>query len=325
MEDQYPSTVVLSDTHFGEEGALLEKVGFLERLYKRLKREGTVQQVILLGDIWDLWKTDLGTAVDKSRMFFQMLSALPGLEGITILCGNHDHHIYFSASEYRFTDDWQEERGFPRFPSPLWERESPALQRTLGVSQRVTLHFKYPFHLIQQGEKAIMLSHGHQLDFFASRFWWAKTAWLARLALKRVKGVSALDIELHNTPFFEALYLLGRVPELSGKAHSFYRILRALSRVFMISVEGNQSPRRLSTIDDNSKEIAQMLGQLYPGYLPQVFIFGHTHRAGMGRIRLGGQAVEVYNCGSWLSHEGEPRQGNFILIRREVELHTLLF
>ncbi len=322
MASSYPSALVLSDAHFGEDGALLEEVKVLERLYDRLEKEGRIQQVILLGDIWDLWKTDLATAVDKSRMFFRMLSALEGLESITVLCGNHDHHIYFSSSEYRFTDEKDERGGLARFPSPLWEKESPNMRRTLEISPQVTLRFKYPFHLIRRGKETMMLTHGHQLDFFASRFWWAKTAWLARLALKRVKGVSALDIELRNAPFFETLYLLGRVPELSERAHSFYRLFRALAKFFMISVEGSQSPRRFSTVDDNSKEIEHMLGQLYPGYIPQIFIFGHTHRAGVGKIKLGSEKLEVYNCGSWLSQEKEPLQGNFILIKQEVELHA---
>jgi predicted phosphodiesterase len=50
-----------------------------------------------------------------------------------------------------------------------------------------------------------------------------------------------------------------------------------------------------------------MLSDLYPGHLPDVFIFGHTHRAGSGRIEVGGSRaghpLDVYNTGSWLEED----------------------
>jgi UDP-2,3-diacylglucosamine pyrophosphatase LpxH len=314
----YDRTAVISDTHFGETGALLADPENIERLMEELARGVPLGQVILLGDIWDLWRTDLATAIRAGRPFFEALSSLPGLRSLVLVFGNHDYHLYFNLAESRALREAGEageagetgeasgkSGGVIEIPglSPLLEEDAGPLRDILGVPAHIEFTVKYPFHMLEWLGRTVMLTHGHQVDFFARRFWWARTAWLARSALKRVSGVSASDLELYNAPFFEALYLFGRVPEFSERVSGWYRYLQRAARLMGISTPGRASYRRFTTIDDNSREIAAMLDSLYPGHLPDVFIFGHTHRAGSGRIQAGLHPLEVYNAGSWLEED----------------------
>lgn len=316
IQPAFGRTAVISDTHFGDEGALLACPENLERFLGELSSpEGAgvpVGQVVLLGDIWDLWRCDLSTAIQAGRPFFEAISSLPGLRSLVLVFGNHDYHLYFNLAENRALREAGEAGASSAAGSapgldpldPRLEEDAGPLRDILGVPDHIEFTVKYPFHLLEWQSRTVMLTHGHQVDFFARRFWWARTAWLARSALKRVSGVSASDLELYNAPFYEALYLFGRVPEFSKRISGWYRYLQQAARLMGISTPGRASYRRFTSVDDNSREIAAMLASLYPGHLPDVFIFGHTHRAGSGRITAGLHPMDVYNTGSWLEEEG---------------------
>ncbi len=215
IQPAYGRTVVISDTHFGEAGALLIDPVFMQRLTDELALDGPVSQVILLGDVWDLWRSDLSSAMQASRPFFSALSGLPGLRSLVLVFGNHDYHLYFNLAESRSLREAGRQGRVPARLDPFLKEDAGPLKEVLGVPEHVEFTVEYPFHLMEWQGRVVMLTHGHQVDFFARRFWWARTSWLARSAIKRVSGVSASDLELYNAPFFEALYLFGRVPEFS--------------------------------------------------------------------------------------------------------------
>ena len=305
IQPAYGRTVVISDTHFGEAGALLIDPLFMQRLTDELALDGPVSQVILLGDVWDLWRSDLSSAMQASRPFFSALSGLPGLRSLVLVFGNHDYHLYFNLAESRALREAGRQGRVPARLDPFLKEDAGPLKEVLGVPEHVEFTVEYPFHLLKWQGRVVMLTHGHQVDFFARRFWWAKTSWLARSAIKRVSGVSSSDLELYNAPFFEALYLFGRVPEFSDRTSRWYRYMQRAARLLGISTPGRASYRRFTSVDENTREITAMLTDLYPGHLPDVFIFGHTHRAGSGRIEVGdGHRLEVYNTGSWLEEDG---------------------
>jgi UDP-2,3-diacylglucosamine pyrophosphatase LpxH len=307
IQPAYDRTVVISDTHFGEAGALLADPAVLQRLTDELALGGPVGQVILLGDIWDLWRSDLTSAMLASRPCFAALSALPGLRSLVLVFGNHDYHLYFNLAENRALREAGRQGRVPAQPDPFLQEDAGSLREVLCIPRHIEFTVEYPFHLMEWQGRKVMLTHGHQVDFFARRFWWARTAWLARSAIKRVRGVSASDLELYNAPFFEALYLFGRVPEFSRRTSRWYRYMQRAARLLGISTPGRASYRRFTSVDENTREITAMLTELYPGHLPDVFIFGHTHRAGSGRIEVGGgpagHPLVVYNTGSWLEEE----------------------
>lgn len=327
---RHGKTVVLSDTHFGDEASLLRERHVLSLLQEKLLKEGEVEEIILLGDTWDLWKRDFASAAVSSKPFFRILSSLPHLLRILVICGNHDHHLYLAANESPRVDKARKQVTIRRplaGNALLWEDENDILgsmlREALEVPDSIKLSAKYPFHQMKVAGKSVMLMHGHQLDYFASRFWWAKTAVLARWALKRVRGVSAQDIETYNAPFFELLHYVARAPELAEKAYGFYRTLRLLGFLFGISSGNNQSIRRFTSIDENVQELRAMLLQLYPGYLPDIFVFGHIHRAGEGSTFLGSRPLFIYNCGSWVGENGGSAQGSYLVIGDKIILRTL--
>ncbi len=317
-------TVVLSDTHFGEEGAMLAHPVPLECFLEELGEGGPVDEVVLLGDTWDLWRTGLPDALDSSRLFLRRLCELPGLRSLVVVFGNHDHHLFFNPAENRALREAKPGGGLRSTRPPLLYRDEGELMRSLtGIPPHIDLTAVYPFHMLESGGRRVMLTHGHQLDFFARRLWWAKTAWLARLARRRVRGVGPGDLELLNAPFFEALYLFGRVPDLGDRAFRWYRIFRGAARLLGITASGNASIRRFTPVDENALEVSAALTQLYPGFLPDAFVFGHTHRAGYGRTRLGLLSLEMYNAGCWVREDGAT-PGTWLEIRDgEVSLHRL--
>jgi UDP-2,3-diacylglucosamine pyrophosphatase LpxH len=318
-------TVVISDAHFGEEGAMLACPAAVERFLGELSAGGPVEEVVLLGDTWDLWRADLATALRESRHFLGRLYELPVLRRLVVVFGNHDHHLFFNPAENRALGGagTAADTCHPVIPPPFIEERDGLMRSLLKVPESISLVSKYPFHRLERREGTVLLTHGHQVDFFARRFWWAKTAWLARLARRRVRGVSASDLELLNAPFFEALYLFGRVPDFSRRTFRWYRLLRGAARLAGITASGSASIRRFSSLDENAREVKAALSQLYPGSLPDVFVFGHTHRAGHGRLALGSRPLEIFNTGCWLE-EDNATPGTWLELAPEgITLRTL--
>ena len=101
--------VVMSDIHFGIEectigvphnGALVaaaeNKKSNVDALINFLK-EGAIQEVILIGDIFDLIFSNFHSALKASEYFFDSLIKIA--KKITYIPGNHDHtfwlqHVY---------------------------------------------------------------------------------------------------------------------------------------------------------------------------------------------------------------------------------------
>ena len=90
--------MVISDTHFGAWTGrdLLREDFFLERLAPAL--DG-VDEVILLGDLFDFLFGSVADAVDSSAGLLKLIGEkLPG-KRFVFLSGNHDHHLVHRDEE----------------------------------------------------------------------------------------------------------------------------------------------------------------------------------------------------------------------------------
>lgn len=312
--------VVISDCHFGDAGALLRGKEMVERFIAELGQLGDIDMMVLLGDIWDLWSTGFNTAAEASAPFFRALTAWGAPRECVLVPGNHDYHIWTSCEDRRVRRllGWEEVEDIT-----ISLVAGPASGGGVCLVEELPLWMHYPLLSVQVNERSVLLMHGHQLDFFSRSFWWAKTAWLARGVLGRTRGVTLSDIDRLNKPFFELLTQTARVPELRAWEYRFYAVLRLFARLLRFQSRSGGSPRRLTSVEQNTGETVELLRDLLPGYIPDIFVFGHTHRGGFSRIRVGDREVLVANSGCWVGGSGEETGMTYLVIDDAVRLRRL--
>jgi predicted phosphodiesterase len=312
--------VVLSDLHFGDDAAMLAREDVVESLLGELRGLGDIDLLVLLGDVWDMWRTGMAVALERGAFFFRTLSAWEGPRDTVLLAGNHDYHVWAYCEEGRKRRElgWEETEEL----SLVLAGEPSGGERICMVEEHpFSLH--YPLLSLEVGGRTVLLMHGHHLDFFSRSFWWAKTAWLARWILGRSRGIAVSDLDRLNKPFFELLTNTAHVPELVSWEYRFYSVLHFFARLLRFESKGGGSPRRYTSVEDNTKEAADLLGDLLPGYIPDVFIFGHTHRAGFGRAQVGWREVPMANTGCWLDGDGDDTGGTYLVIDDGIRLRRL--
>jgi predicted phosphodiesterase len=335
-----PKVVVLSDLHFGDEGALLidetnitNNENNIQKLLNELEGLRSIDLLVLLGDVWDQWATDLKIAVDKSTPFFQALVDWNIKQKIIketiIVAGNHDHHIRtFSAAKNRMRMlDWQ-----PKPPALDEEMAvvKPSLQilpqgatgETFNVNG-LKLEMYYPELRLLMNDKNIFLIHGHHLDFFSRYFWWAHAGLIARLLKKVDKVTEFEDIDRLNEPFFELLTDTARVPEVVQKEYFVLNRLRLLGKLLGFE-KGGASPGRYKEVEKNVPEALKLQKRLLGDYIPDLFVFGHTHYEGFADVKVGERKFLLANSGCFFNHKARKTLGTYLVIDdKEAHLHYL--
>ncbi len=331
-EDGCHRVVILSDCHFGESGALLTRSRTVEELIRELDRVGYVDVLVLLGDIWDLWKTGLREAGREAALFLRALREWGGARRTVLVAGNHDSHVAFQcfeASLWRALG-WQEYPGGS--DSVAGTGTSPPvpddgnrfyLKDCVLEVEGLEMDTAYPFLHLQVAGRRVLLMHGHHLDFFSRSFWWAKTSWLSRWVLGRSTGIALSDIDRLNRPFFHLLTETATVPELRELEYRAYRVLRLLARLLRFQTGRGFSPRRYTTIGENAAEARDLLAGTLPGFLPDLFVFGHTHRAGLDRVEVGGKGVLLANTGCWLKEGDGTTPATYLMVDDAIRLRRL--
>jgi UDP-2,3-diacylglucosamine pyrophosphatase LpxH len=294
--------IVISDTHFGDSSMLLDDRELVDRFTAVLSERGDVSELILLGDILDLWVKTPVPALRKARYFIESLSRLENVEKIIYVPGNHDHQMFLDA--FRLEQDVRIMQGdltAPRF-MPARHYGETVISGLAHPSARPRFSMTYPFLVRDVGGREVVFAHGHHLDFYATSHGWARTFWLGRHIIKKRRRKATLhDIEMANIPFCGAMSMAPWVPELVSEGLRYYRIISFFSKLFR-SDSLQESPLRDSLIRENYEEIAQLLPQLgHPR--PACFIYGHTHRPGVGSLT--GNGTVIANAGSWTRVEDE--------------------
>lgn len=295
-------TVVISDMHFGDETQLLDDRRLVDRLMEALATGEPIDELILLGDVLDLWVKTTVPALRQARYFIESLTRLPDVKRIIYIPGNHDHQMFLDA--FRLEMDVQIMQGdlsIPKF-TPARSYGETLISALGNPKSRVPFSMVYPFLVRRVHDKEVLYSHGHHLDFFATEFGWARTFWLGRHIIKaRRKNATLHDIEMANIPFCGAMSVWPWVPELVDEGLRYYHVISFFAKLFR-SKNLQQSPLRDSLIKQNYDEISGLL-PLFEHPHPDCFIFGHTHRPGAGRIPESG--ILVANSGAWTRGDDE--------------------
>jgi predicted phosphodiesterase len=150
------TTAVLSDLHVGAvtKHSVAARPRSLEALAERLTG---VEHVVLLGDVLELRETPLRQALTEAEPVFRTLGATVGDGRVTIVPGNHDHHLATPLLE--------EHRLGPGGALPV-ETVTPAppggpLALIAEWLRPAELHVAYPGIWLRPD---VFATHGHYLD-----------------------------------------------------------------------------------------------------------------------------------------------------------------
>ena len=109
---------------------------------------------------------------------------------------------------------------------------------------------------------------------------------------KRRKKATLHDIEMANIPFLRSDVRAPWVPELVRQALRYYRILNCFAQAVQVGEPAAVAPARfIRSRRTTTRSACFCLSSEHPR--PACFIFGHTHRPGIGQAagqrRAGGQ------------------------------------
>ncbi|MCZ7400638.1 MAG: metallophosphoesterase [Candidatus Methanoperedens sp.] len=181
--------VVLSDIHFG---ASFDKTGDDETNTKDLincldliENEIKPEQIVLLGDVFDLWRSDFENAWDEAEKieFFSRLSeySMKNDAKIVYVVGNHDHYFKEMDTGNKNFKCFNELTTGTSKKCPV----SKDLTETLKL--KFTGNFKgidiiYPHYKIKVKDTFVYFDHGHYAEGAASSF----QKWAGRIRKKLI-------------------------------------------------------------------------------------------------------------------------------------------
>lgn len=265
-----------------------------------LGADGPVDELILLGDIFETWTTTLEKSIEASRPFFD---AMVGLDPAKVIFvpGNHDYHLLVQHREEAHLQAMREGRP-PPWKLPLQQTFNRShLAGLLPEPLRDRLVVTYPNYQRSINGSLFVFHHGHHLatirggDMFAlgPRFV------LERLERLRLQDLSLESLERGSHVFFEITHNLG----LSAGARE--RVVRFWSRL-LITWRAVQALRSFLSVSSGHSALASNRGtklwdvsnfrQPARTYLslmaeetgepwqPDVLVFGHSHRQGIAAV-----------------------------------------
>lgn len=302
--------VVVSDTHFGNDYSALRTPANRGRLIDAVRYLGDVDELVLLGDLYDFWTTGLSDALEESRDFMARLLSLENVGRIVYVPGNHDHRIV------RLYHDEQTSRALrsgsleqpPLTIPPV--ADCPVLEALRPEGAKVPLYMAYPWYEVSVRGGSALLTHGHLLGFFERSLWRPKRRFLNAFLLKRNPTVGLDDMEAFLSPYYEMVSLSTAVPGVVDGRYRFYRMVSRTARTLGFEREYRVSSFRDTTVEQNAVEIEALLDHFYDAK-PDFFVYGHTHRP--GRIELPLSGTMAVNSGSWFDDPGVENTGYSIV------------
>jgi UDP-2,3-diacylglucosamine pyrophosphatase LpxH len=302
--------VVVSDTHFGDPFDVLTSSRAIEALTDRIESLGAIDELVLLGDVFDFWKSPFGEAIARSRDFMSALFMLENVKRIVYLPGNHDHHVFRQYYNEQVTESLR--RGVvepPELTMPL-TADCPIMNVLKPRAARVPLFAVYPAHNVNVRGTKVLLTHGHMLGFFERSLWRPRQSRISTLLVRKSENLDLEEMERFISPFYEMMALSALVPGVLEGNYRVYRFLARTGKVLGLQGESRDSTYRDTTVEQNAAEIEALLDH-FCEEKPDYFIYGHTHRA--GRLELPISGTTAINSGCWLGDSVTEDSRNIIL------------
>ena len=238
--------LVISDTHFGAWTGrdLLREDFFLARLAPAL--DG-IDEVILLGDLFDFLFGSVADSVDASAGLLALIAAkLPG-KRFVFLAGNHDHHLVHRDEENRLEAALA--RGDTLRADGVPPREPPGPAFFQGFLQSrmpgVEVEIAYPTYECA----GVLCTHGHYLDPHA-RMAGSRGS---RMLTRTLWGIAAggpeepkteADYESVITLLTEWLYIAAQMPHGTHAQQNVFRAAQRVARLASTAGAPVRAPRR---------------------------------------------------------------------------------
>ena len=271
------ASLIISDTHFGLNCSTLKSPAKVDQLLREVwEYEGGCEDVILLGDILDLWRVRPENAVKDAIPLLKRLSQKDLKTRYVV--GNHDHHLVVQKQEAEFMERAARGDLFPVYlPFMRWHRT------ICGID----LDMHYPTYRMRCCQRSILFTHGHHLDGIQNF-----TLQLVE-KLRRLSGeeLAPADLEIMMTYAYEGLYRSASIGEMVSfetsiwKASGFLQWLNA----------GVFSNQRRASVEGQYGAIMNFIRERGLGRV-DCFIYGDTHRPGVYQKRGGPLAI---NAGSF--------------------------
>lgn len=340
--ESYP-ILVISDVHFGEGDALLrvrdegdaEGRARVDGLMEWLADHAPFQQIVLLGDIWELWAASFDEAVAESGYFLERLAALEA-GPIVYVPGNHDHHLLVQHQLVEQILAMRDDRDL-EVPARTQRRyEVSHLARLFPAHARSRFVVSYPDHFARVGGHDVVFHHGHHtvlLHEGPTTFSWMSLFILQRMEEIGLHDVTRSDLELAGTIWFEAMYAASLGKRTRAKMNHLWERFLAVKSWFAAAstfvlhpiqwwlrqVERGTVAQEVGGYGTAVERILALAAEEHGHPIPcDAYVFGHTHRAGIVRSRdAEGRPRILANAGTWLyepSKRNRASEGTFLLI-----------
>ena len=336
--------IIFSDLHFGDPSCALSSQAVASGLRSFLLDLRQVDELILAGDILDANISTLTRAIEgrtnsgswpEQVGFRQWLSYLFednqfNVGRIIYIPGNHDYIIWNILSTNKAFVDPISQGNTPKnlpliestFPQPFIRGVAPA-----RVRDRFSV--SYPDYEFRLNECSVLVTHGHYLDESQALF-------------RTLGGFSREDKGNQGEAvkqFFEATAqyqaVANAVSYMKDSRNLVLKVYKGLAPLFDVIGKLRGQP-----IDAKMLEAIEMYLHYFRQKEPDVFIFGHTHKAGhtstvaleregvkrliqkvidfaFGRKeveRLIQKVIDVWNDGSFLDSPLAGKVGTFIVV-----------
>ena len=309
---------VISDFHLGDPASIVDS-RTCEDLRSGIEALGQLDELILLGDVFDFWQAPLGEAIERGRDLVSSLFMLQNVKRIVYVPGNHDHHVcrmYFNEEAARRLREGDTEP--PELNIPMTS-DCPVMAPLIPPDSKVPLSMVYPFHQLTVQGKSVLFTHGHLLGLF-ERSLWLRNAMMSSLLLSKGESLSLEDLERFASPYYEMLALSTAMPGVVSGGFRIYRAIIRAGKALGLAGESRTSSLRDTTVEQNAVELEALLDQLIDDK-PDYFVYGHTHQAGKLLLPLSG--VTAVNSGCWLDNKVSKPSKVIVEISDDAYIHSV--
>ena len=268
------SAVVISDTHFGLEASTLadpKKVDYL--IWELWKYGRGCGEIILLGDIFDLWRASPEEALRDARYFFDRLEDMD--VKISYVVGNHDHHMAIIHQEREFLERVARGDIYSVYiPNLSWSQ----------VINGLKIDMYYPTYLSERLGRRFLFAHGHHLDGMQA---------ISLQVVERIRRISGeepspADLERMMAYAYESIYRSSYIGEMVDLEERLWKVSSAVSRI----KAGVFKTFKYTPVEGHYGAIRKFI-KAYGSGRVDCFVYGDTHKADVYRKDGGPLAVNV--------------------------------
>ena len=324
--------LVISDMHFGAwtGSDILRNQDSLDLLAPHLE---DVDEVIILGDLFDLLFARLEDAFRAAEPFLALVREKLAGKRLVFLAGNHDFHVILREREAIRESELAGEEPGPELEERV--RSGLYFRRFLKMRlEGVDVQFRYPMYTFG----SVLCTHGHYLDPHARQHGSHGDRLLGRLIWTIALGgkfspETSLQYDATTALLTEELYTLAQLPHGTDAQHYAYATTQRLgsavrkletpfesvNRYVQRRRRGETGPdmdrrpaqdgmpasyplRHVRPTDPREKALnafAQVVRNLGWDIESEQIVFAHTHQP-LADYELPGTRARCWNTGSWI-------------------------